>query len=148
MTFARWLKTQLAELDSIPDDFAGDYLSGVIEEAERRAAAAGLVDIVAMCQIRPGPVGVELARRVLSECLAACDTEPELLDIKRAADYLGYSVRGLRNLIKQGRIRYTRNGGGPYRFRQEWLADFAAPPATRQQPAKKRLSTPRHGFPG
>ena len=48
------------------------------------------------------------------------------LDLNEAAKELGYSVSGLRKLIRAGRgPRFTRAGGrGHFRFRQEWLDEF------------------------
>ena len=125
-----WLKQQLAALDDVPDDAPGTISNPSLRKPSDGPPSPGCPQSYQRVN-SAGPVGVELARRVLSACLEQIETDG-LLSIQQAADYLGYSVRGLRNLIKQGRIRFTRNGGGPYRFRQEWLAEFTAPPAARQ----------------
>lgn len=63
-----------------------------------------------------------------------------LLTLAQAAEQLGYSVSGLRKLLRSGRgPRFVRPGGrGHYRFRSEWLDGFveqAAPPK-RNKPAR------------
>lgn len=48
-----------------------------------------------------------------------------MMSIQQAAEYLGYSVSGLRKLVRLGVIRYFQaREGAALRFRQEWLDDF------------------------
>lgn len=103
----RWLKTQLAALDDVPDDVAGDYLASIVAEAEQRAASAGLPAAVKACQIRSGPVGVELARRVLAACLAGCPDDPakDLLNISDVCELLAASPATVAEWIETGQLR-------------------------------------------
>ena len=106
MTYAKWLRQQLSELDNIPDDVAGEHLAAIIAEAERRAADAGLPAAVEACQIRPGPVGVDLARRVLAECLAACpDESKDLLNPSDVAELLSVSPATVAEWIESDQLK-------------------------------------------
>lgn len=64
---------------------------------------------------------------------------PEYLTIEQAADYLGYSVSGLRKLAKRGAVRYTQSKPkAPLRFRREWLDELGkAAPAASARPRHK-----------
>lgn len=65
-----------------------------------------------------------------------------MLSIKQAAEYLGYSVSGLRKLVSRGLIRYFQaRDGAALRFRQEWLDDFIdanTKPAEQKERAKRQ----------
>lgn len=109
--FARWLRQQLASFDELESDHRdplGDCesIADVIAEAGRRAAAAGLPDVVKTCQIRSGPVGTDLARRVLSACLAACAEEPsrDTLTVPQVARQLKKSRDTVRDWIGSGKL--------------------------------------------
>jgi len=155
----KWLRQQLAELDHLESDPRDPFqdahdLADLVREAERRAAVAGLLDAVVACQIRPGPVGTELARRVLLACLAALPADcvaDSLLNLQQAADYLGYKPSGLRKVVKRGDIRFVQVGQGPIKFRREWLDEFVAnvnaptPPAKKRQPPTPPIDT-QFGF--
>jgi excisionase family DNA binding protein len=64
----------------------------------------------------------------------------KLLNLNEAADVLGYSVSGLRKLIRANRgPRYTRAGQrGQFRFKQEWLEEFVEQGATPVKPLRVR----------
>lgn len=107
--YAKWLRSQLAEIDQLESEpITGtmfDDLRSVIDEAERRAATAGVADAVRACQIRRGPIGVGPARRVLSACLAACADEPsrDTLTVPQVARQLKKSRDTVRNWITTGK---------------------------------------------
>jgi excisionase family DNA binding protein len=108
--YARWLRAQLVEIDQLESEpitaTMFDDLRSVIDEAERHAAKAGMADAVRACQIRQGPIGVGLARRVLSACLAACADEPsrETLTVPQVARQLKKSRDTVRNWISAGKL--------------------------------------------
>src|SRR5262249_15710509 len=89
-------------------------------EAEKRATDAGLPEAVKACQIRSGPVGVDLARNVLSACLAeyhvtnkkarsqARDDGP--LSVEQAASELGVSNSTVYRLCDDGLLSHSRIG--------------------------------------
>jgi excisionase family DNA binding protein len=144
MTFANWLKTCLAELDDVPDDIAGDHLAVVIDEAAKRAAACGLPAAVEACQIRPGPVGIDLARRVLSACRGACQSPAmsSALTVAQVAERLNVAPDTVTGWIHSGALKGSNVGKGlqrgRYRVAPADLDAFIAsrqpePPATRRQ---------------
>jgi hypothetical protein len=47
-----------------------------------------------------------------------------LLNLRQAAEMLGYAPAGLRKLVRQRRIQFSQNGRGPIKFRREWLDEF------------------------
>jgi hypothetical protein len=49
-----------------------------------------------------------------------------LLNLRQAAEMLGYAPAGLRKLVRQRRIQFSQNGRGPIKFRREWLDEFIA----------------------
>jgi excisionase family DNA binding protein len=121
--FAKWLRSQLTELDNLdprdPEQDAYDR-ADLIREAERRAADAGLPDAVAACQIRPGPVGIDLARRVLSACLAACpdDPPPDTIDPPQVARELRVSPDTVLDWIRKGQLTASNIATGN---RPRWI---------------------------
>jgi excisionase family DNA binding protein len=123
--FAKWLRSQLAPLDELEADprdtlESCNDLADVISEAGRRAAAAGLPDAVKACQIRSGPVGTDLARRVLSTCLAAYQATNQKarvkvlddgpLTVEQAAAELGVSNSTVYRLCDDGVLSHARIG--------------------------------------
>lgn len=49
-----------------------------------------------------------------------------LLTLSQAAKLCGYSDSGFRKLLRSGNgPRYSRAGKGRFKFREEWLADWA-----------------------
>jgi excisionase family DNA binding protein len=109
--YVKWLRLQIAEIDRLESEpITGtmfDDLRSVIHEAERRAATASVADAVRACQIRQGPIGVGLARQVLSACLAACADEPsrDTLTVPQVARQLKKSRDTVRNWITTGKLR-------------------------------------------
>ncbi len=65
-----------------------------------------------------------------------------LMTINQAADYLGYSVSGLRKLVNRGIIRYFQaTEGAALKFKREWLDDFIeanTKPSEQKESAKRR----------
>ncbi len=61
--------------------------------------------------------------RYLSEPLLVCFGV--LMSIEEAADYLGYSVSGIRKLVHKGGLRYFQaSKGACLKFREEWLNEY------------------------
>ncbi len=130
----------------------------IIHEAGDRAARLGLAQIVTKARrfrriATPGE-----AQAILAECLAALTPAPaaadEMLSLPEAAKLLGYSEKGLRNIVDRSKralagrrveaptIEFAQAGvRGAIRFRREWIDNFIAghPPA----PAKRTKTTTR-----
>lgn len=76
-TYQKWLKSQLAYLDSLAGqeldgpDF--DDIDAMVREAGRRAAEAGLPEVVYLSRLPAGGLAPERAREYLAECLAAIE---------------------------------------------------------------------------
>jgi excisionase family DNA binding protein len=81
-----------------------------------------------------------------------------LISLSEAAELLGYSVSGLRKLVRRREIQYFQAGPhSPLKFRREWLDEFISagsvapgesgepsPPKKRSKP--QRAIEPRSGF--
>ncbi len=78
-----------------------------------------------------------------------------MLSLSEAADLLGYTEKGLRNLVKRRAIQYCQpRPHGPIKFKREWIEAFTAPKVqrvkvqgaraqgARTQGAKRRSSKP------
>ena len=153
MNYARWLGQQIAELDRLEvdprDPLQDGYdLAELIDEASRRAAAAGLPEAVSACQVRPGPVGTELARRVLSACLVACrgDNNSSTLTVNQAAGRAKVAPDTVRDWIHAGKLKAANVGKGQQKGRYRIApADFEAFMAARQPekpaPRRRRVTT-------
>jgi excisionase family DNA binding protein len=122
--FARWLRQQLVSFDQLETDHRdplGDCesIADVIAEAGRRAAVAGLPDAVKACQIRSGPVGTDLARRVLSACLRACQPADEqtTLTVRRAAARIGVAYDTVLDWITSKQLKASNIGKGKVKAR-------------------------------
>lgn len=152
MTYAKWLRQQLDHLNwlaSHPAPFPHhfDDLADLIAEAEQRAASAGLPAAVEACQIRPGPVGIELARRVLSKCLGACaipkpESKPDTLNPPMVARQLKVSPDTVRGWCESGLLKASNVATGK---RARWIiqrSDLDTFLQSRQrplpQPARRR----------
>ncbi len=119
--FKAWLKSQLKIVEAIADDLAADPdpdficydddLREIVRDAERQAAAAGILAAVAACQIRRGPITPAIARRCLAAAIAAT-SEPasDSLTVKQAASFLGVSTDKVYDLVRDGSIRHKRMG--------------------------------------
>jgi len=145
------MRKYLRQLDKIanePQELL-DYsqVGRIVSNAARQAATLGhgqwarYVD--PELEISP-----ETARRLLAEMIGATadTTEPaEYLTIQQAADYIGYSVSGLRKLVKRGEVRFAQSKpSAPLKFRREWL-DAIGQRAPKLEP--QRLPTKAsHGF--
>ncbi len=61
--------------------------------------------------------------RYFSEPLLVCFGV--LMSIEEAADYLGYSVSGIRKLVRKGGLRYFQaSKGACLKFTEEWLDEY------------------------
>ena len=81
-----------------------------------------------------------------------------LIPISEAAALLGYSVSGLRKLVRRREIQYFQaRPHSPIKFKMEWLSDFVAagsvqPGEAIEAPARPKRQKPqraieaRHGF--
>jgi excisionase family DNA binding protein len=117
-----WLKKQLTiveEYGEFDEEYAehhGDDLREIVAEAGRRAAAAGLPACLRACSIRPGPISVSFARRVLAECLAAIEPRMKqetkrLLTVAEAAEQYNVSKRTLYRMIESEQLPVSRARG-------------------------------------
>jgi excisionase family DNA binding protein len=116
-----WLKKQLKIVEQYADfdedeiaEHHGDDLREIVAEAGRRAAKAGLPDCLAACEIRPGPIGTNIARRVLAKCLAAIETKQQtkrLLTVAEAAEQYNVSKRTLYRMIESDELPVSRARG-------------------------------------
>jgi hypothetical protein len=151
--YRRWLREQLVHLDELashPDltEQHSDEVASVVREAGRRAAAAGAPAAAKLCRVRRGGLAISTAQGILASCLEVLPqpkTEAELLSLQQAAEYLGYSAKGLRKVVKRGDLRFVQaKPRAPLKFRKEWLDDFGM---RRDEPAKEsnRVRS-KHGF--
>ncbi|RIK73292.1 MAG: hypothetical protein DCC68_25165 [Planctomycetota bacterium] len=131
--FANWLKKQLNAIDRLenhpdPPECVFDDVAATIAEAGRRAAKAGVVKAVEACQIRPGPVAISLARKILAECLAVIDNESGSLTPPEVAKRLGVSPETVIGWIRSGELKAANVGKGKkrarYRIEPDALAEF------------------------
>jgi excisionase family DNA binding protein len=149
-TFAQWIRAELKALDRLEshpelDQSAFDDIAITIREAGRRAAAAGLPQAVEACRIRRGPVGTDLARQILAECLAAMSSEAVSLTPPQVATQLGVAPETVIGWIRAGELKAANVGKGKkrprYRIEPEALAEFQRkkmPEVTPTQPANRR----------
>jgi hypothetical protein len=138
----------------------------IVHEAGDRAARLGLAQIVTKARrfrriATPGE-----AQALIAECLAALTPAPaaadEMLSLPEAAKLLGYTQKGLRNIVDRSKralagrrvdaptIEFAQAGvRGAIRFRREWLDAFIAghppAPATKTKGAAVRAKS-SHGL--
>jgi excisionase family DNA binding protein len=125
MNYKRWLKSQIEHVEWLaahpePAEQHFDELRKMIKEAEQRATDVGLPDAVKACQIRLGPVGFDVARQVLSACLAAYQATNQKarvkvpdngpLTVEQAAAELGVSNSTVYRLCDDGVLSHARIG--------------------------------------
>ena len=139
----------------------------LIHQTGDRAARLGLAQIVTKARKHKWMALPSQAQALIAECLAAVTPEetakPDVLNLKQAAEYLGYSQDGLRKIIHRTRrarsgrpvngptIEFSQPGKGAcIRFRREWLDDFIDRqrliPASPVVPRPRRARGPSHGF--
>jgi len=130
----------------------------IVHEADDRASRIGLSQVIVKARrfryiATPGE-----AQAYLAECLAALTPTPaaadEMLSLPQAAQLLGYTEKGLRNIVDRSKralagrrvqaptIEFAQAGvRGAIRFRREWIDNFIAghPPA----PYKRTKTTTR-----
>jgi hypothetical protein len=80
--------------------------------------------------------------------LASGGCRKNVINLRQAAELLGYSESGLRKLIARGDIRYFQvRPHAPIKFRQEWLDEFIdrgtkpSEPETRTRTTKPKPPT-------
>ncbi|HEX4143777.1 MAG TPA: helix-turn-helix domain-containing protein [Pirellulales bacterium] len=139
--YRRWLLTQLRFVDHIdghpePSMQHLDELRFIVEESERRAAAAGLPAAVSACQIRQGPITPDYTRKTLAACLGVIGpTNNEsaglpgaTLTVPEVAKDLQVARDRIYEWIRNGRLEaanVNKPGARPsYRIAPEALADF------------------------
>jgi excisionase family DNA binding protein len=141
--FPNWLRQQLRQIDRLdnhpePTLQHCDELASLISEAARRAALAGLPLAVSACRIRSGPVGTDLARAILAECLAAIPTPDDdggPLTAAQAAKRLNVSTRQVYALCERGELRHTKN---PIRIPADAIDEYQRNGMKAKPPAKLR----------
>lgn len=156
-TFPQWLRQQLNALDRLeshpdPPEHVFDDVAAMIRDAGRRAAKAGIPAAVEACDIRPGPVAIDLARKILAECLAATGDESASLTPPQAAKRLGVSPETVIGWIRSGELKAANVGKGKkrarYRIEPDALAEFqrkrcadVTPEKTPQRRRRKSLGS-------
>ena len=114
MTLQSWIKAQLKYLDGVkhhdPADLATDCQL-ILEEAQRRATAAGLSVAVMPCRRGFTPDHV---REGLAACLAAITTNKPTSDgpltVPEAAEEMKLAVRTVYQLCKDGQLKHQKHG--------------------------------------
>jgi len=148
----------LADAPGEGQETVWDECLAIVHEAGDRAARLGLSQIVTKARrfrriATPGE-----AQALIAECLAALTPAPaaadEMLSLPEAAKLLGYTQKGLRNIVDRSKralagrrveaptIQFAQAGvRGAIRFRREWIDNFIAghPPA----PYKRTKTTTR-----
>jgi hypothetical protein len=141
--YRRWLQAQLRFVDQIdghpePSLQHFEELRGIVDEAQRHAAAAGLPIAVEVCQIRQGPITPNYARKILAACLEAMGRADGVsavrstatLTVPDVAKDLHVARDRIYGWIRSGRLEATnvnKPGARPsYRVSPEALADFKA----------------------
>ena len=148
--YRRWLREQLAALEAIsshPDPGYEQYdgIADVIADARRRAADAGLPDVVKVCRVRRGGLTVTIAQEVLAACLAAVPSAPpakrDRLSPPEVAKRYGVSPDTVRAWIENGQLKATNIGQGKkkprFRIEPQSLEEF-----DRKRTAESRPPTP------
>lgn len=115
-----------------------EELRQIIDEAQKRAAIAGLPLAVEACQIRQGPITPAFARRILAACIKETETGEAVstcapcatLTVPEVAKDLQVARDKVYDWIRSGRLAATnvnKPGARPsYRVSPEALADFKA----------------------
>jgi hypothetical protein len=149
--YRRWLQVQLVHLDDLEahpelNDCHYDEVASLVREAGRRAAAAGVSVAVSLCNVRRGGLSIATAREILAGCLESLpQPKSELLTLQQAAEYLGYSTKGLRKVVKRGDLRFVQaKPRAPLKFRKEWLDDFGT--RKDETPKESKPVRSKHGF--
>lgn len=152
--YKRWLSERLAEIeDRTVEREATAREADTVFEAKCIAYDLELYDLAKQLPERPRKTQLDCCLR-LRECLdflehlenppSAPVDDNRLLSLKEAAEYLGYKPEGLRTVVKQGRIQFSKNGErGHYKFRRAWLEEFlrtqgGGPESIDRAPAQRR----------
>jgi excisionase family DNA binding protein len=121
-SFRRWIRSKLASLDAIAGqeldgpDF--DDIDAMVREAGRRAAEAGLPEVVYLSRLPAGGLAPERAREYLAECIAAIEkgrtVEPvnddAHLTVAQAAKRFNLGKRTIYRLVETGELDAARVG--------------------------------------
>jgi len=131
MQYRKWLRQKLKALQAPnePDEPFYEGVRSIVSEASGRAAEAGLPEAVAACAaVRRGGITPDIARQVLSQCLALAETKPEseTLNAKELAELLGIHVRSIYRRKLDGSLPEPVQVGRSVRWRKSdvdrWLA--------------------------
>lgn len=138
-----WITKQLRILEDWdhpePDQQLFEDCGGIVREAARRAASAGLLDHYQKHK-RTRHCTSQDAKAVLSSILAALQPEPDFLTPPQAAKLLGTNPDKIRSLIRSGRLPAVDTSTS---VRPRWkikrtdvdaLRRTATPPTTRHRP--------------
>jgi excisionase family DNA binding protein len=120
--YHRWLRSKLDWLDALAGqeldgpDF--DDIDAMVREAGRRAAEAGLPEVVYLSRLPAGGLGPGRAREYLAECIAAVENgrtvEPvnddAPLTVAQAAKRFNLGKRTIYRLVETGEIEAARVG--------------------------------------
>lgn len=150
--YKKWLKQQrnwLAYHASFYEycTFKNYVAAGIATEASQHAAELLLPDLMREWGEQGEIFEVD---RYLVECLAGIPTG-DVLSLEEAADYLGYSVHGLRKIKYRKEIQFSQKvKGAPIFFKQEWLDEFLATNESKDTntPARayRKAIEPQFGF--
>lgn len=111
--FRNWLKHWIREFEPHPELELNVFedAASIVKTTYRLAVALEQWHIAVLCDIRTPALSPDVARRLLVRCLAGLsDEQPDYLTVKEAALKLGVSERTVRNLVRDGRLRYQRVG--------------------------------------
>jgi excisionase family DNA binding protein len=152
--YKQWLIERLAEIEDREfEREATAREADIVFEAKCIAYDLELYDLAKQLPERPRKTQLDCCLR-LRECLdylehlenppAAPVDDDALLSLKEAATFLNYKPEGLRAVVKQGRIQFSKNGErGHYKFRRSWLEEFlrtqgGGPESLDRSPAQSR----------
>ena len=149
----RTLETLTADQDSPDYDpvAAGHDLRQIIRDVELKAASDGFPEVVEATQMRhESPVGIKLARLILSRCLKLIreETTTDWLLVSEVAELLRVSETKVRGWISTGRLqaKNVSDGSRPsYRIHVENIQrlDDTTPEA---KPRRRKSSSTRDYF--
>lgn len=116
-------------------------VSSIVGEAVEALTVAGWDELASRGQAARFD-GLQAGRAFLYAAVRQVESESAWLDLRQAADLLGYSESGLRRLVQKGAVRFEQaRPNARLRFKREWLEEFKAP-----LPAKPRTRPykPKH----
>ena len=151
--FKKWLAKKRDYLDYVSNyyeetpTFVKLCAADIATQASQHAADLRLHELMRDWEEQPEVLEVD---KYLVECLAGIPSG-EVLTLKEAAEYLGYSESGLRKIKDRKEIKFAQKGQGPIKFQKEWLDEFLQnQQEIERSPVQKRSKPitiePNHGF--